>query len=151
MNVSSKREIESETTGCGGYGPSISPTAAVIDSGREFPAWCFPGFDTGVSKDSLEPQGSEACFLLTGHEPTSRSETAIEDEFLLNLEPSFDDDDVIPMPDACETCGGLDIWISLAGTIRCVKCNPPLQAWKLRRDVERIRMREKMRRHLEGE
>ena len=53
----------------------------------------------------------------------------------------------VELPEACERCGSLELWQSLAGDLsgtapgkwRCVRCDPPETARRLRGLAERLR------------
>ena len=55
--------------------------------------------------------------------------------------------DAIDPPDACPKCGRLELWQSVAGnpfgqmpgTWRCVRCDPPTTARRLRKTAARLR------------
>ncbi len=54
---------------------------------------------------------------------------------LANPWPETVDPDLSP----CEGCGGLELWETLLGRWRCVKCDPPEVARRLLVRAERIR------------
>ena len=45
-------------------------------------------------------------------------------------------------PDPCSECGTLELWQTLAGNWRCLRCDPPTTARRLAKLAERIRRRE---------
>ncbi|QDU95191.1 hypothetical protein Pla8534_30030 [Lignipirellula cremea] len=47
--------------------------------------------------------------------------------------------EVIDPPDPCPNCGTLERWQSLAGNWRCMRCDPPAVALRLRERAEVIR------------
>lgn len=47
--------------------------------------------------------------------------------------------DVIDPPDPCSECGTLELWQSLVGNWRCLRCDPPTKAWQLRERAERMK------------
>lgn len=49
------------------------------------------------------------------------------------------DDDEIEPPDACRTCGSLELWESIAGNWHCQHCEPATKAKRLRRAAARSR------------
>jgi len=46
---------------------------------------------------------------------------------------------VIDPPDPCPKCGTLELWQSLAGNWRCLRCDPPTNARRLRERADRLR------------
>ena len=44
-------------------------------------------------------------------------------------------------PDPCPQCGSLELWETMSGRWRCMKCDPPERAIRLLEKVERIRWR----------
>ncbi len=48
---------------------------------------------------------------------------------------------VEPDLEPCEVCGGLELWETLPGRWRCIKCDPPKTARRLLKRAERIRRR----------
>ncbi len=50
------------------------------------------------------------------------------------------DNDTIDLS-PCESCGGLDMWESLAGNWRCINCDPPTKAIKTLGKAEKLRKR----------
>lgn len=45
---------------------------------------------------------------------------------------------VIDAPDPCPECGTLELWQSLAGNWRCLRCDPPTKARRLRERAARL-------------
>lgn len=50
-----------------------------------------------------------------------------------------DPDMVIDPPDPCPVCERLELWQSLAGNWRCLRCDPPREARRLRKRAARLR------------
>jgi hypothetical protein len=46
--------------------------------------------------------------------------------------------EAIDPPDACPECGTLELWQSLAGNWRCLRCDPPTKAQRLRERAARL-------------
>ncbi len=42
---------------------------------------------------------------------------------------------------SCESCGGLELWQSLTGNWRCLKCDPPTKAQRMYEKAEQLRKR----------
>ena len=47
--------------------------------------------------------------------------------------------EVIDPPDPCPICGTLELWQSLAGDWRCLRCDPPTKAPRLRERAARLK------------
>ena len=47
--------------------------------------------------------------------------------------------EVIDPPDPCPKCGTLELWQSLAGNWRCLRCDPPTKARRLRERAARLK------------
>ncbi len=47
--------------------------------------------------------------------------------------------EVIDPPDPCPKCGTLELWQSLAGNWRCLRCDPPTKARRLRERTARLK------------
>ncbi len=47
--------------------------------------------------------------------------------------------EVIDPPDPCPECGTLELWQSLAGDWRCLRCDPPTKARRLREQAARLK------------
>jgi hypothetical protein len=47
--------------------------------------------------------------------------------------------EMIDPPDPCPKCGTLELWQSLAGNWRCLRCDPPTNAQRLRERAARLR------------
>ena len=47
--------------------------------------------------------------------------------------------EVIDPPDPCPKCGTLELWQSLAGNWRCLRCDPPTKAQRLRERAARLK------------
>jgi len=50
-------------------------------------------------------------------------------------------EDCLDPPDPCAKCGSLELWQTLAGNWRCLRCDPPTTATRLLEQVQRIRRR----------
>ncbi len=50
-----------------------------------------------------------------------------------------------PWPEPCPKCGTLELWQTMTGRWRCMKCDPPLKAIKALKRVERTRRRDKLK------
>ena len=48
---------------------------------------------------------------------------------------------VIDPPDPCPECGTLELWQTLAGNWRCLRCDPPTTAQQLRELAQQLRSR----------
>lgn len=48
-------------------------------------------------------------------------------------------DEAIAPPDPCPECGSLELWETLTGRWRCLKCDPPTIARRLRQRAARLR------------
>lgn len=86
---------------------------------------------TPVDVDTITPHSGKA-----GVVSTSAAETEVEvvedlDQWLR--------DNTIPLPAACDKCGGLDQWQDLAGGWHCSACSSRLTAQRLRERAERLR------------
>lgn len=57
------------------------------------------------------------------------------------LANSVQPEDCIAPPDPCPECGSLELWQTLAGNWRCLRCDPPTTAHRLLEQVQRIRRR----------
>ena len=51
-------------------------------------------------------------------------------------------EDLLEPPPACDECGSLELWETLAGTWRCLHCDPPTTAIRLLEQAAAIRRRE---------
>jgi hypothetical protein len=49
--------------------------------------------------------------------------------------------EAIEPPAPCTECGGLDLWQTLAGNWRCLRCDPPVTARRLRAQAAQLRNR----------
>ena len=58
-------------------------------------------------------------------------------------------EDCLDPPDPCPECGTLELWQTLAGNWRCLRCDPPTTARRLAELAGRIR-RQKSRRNTTG-
>ena len=62
---------------------------------------------------------------------------------ILRRDPEAGDTDegieVIDPPDPCPKCGTLELWQSLAGTWRCLRCDPPTTARRQRERAARLK------------
>jgi len=58
-------------------------------------------------------------------------------------------EDSLNPPDPCPECGTLELWQTLAGNWRCLRCDPPIRARRLVELAGRIR-RQKSRRNTTG-
>ena len=56
-----------------------------------------------------------------------------------------DPTDVIDSPAPCQECKTLELWQTLAGNWRCLQCDPPTRARRLRERAARIRQRQNHR------
>ena len=59
-------------------------------------------------------------------------------------------EDCLDPPDQCPKCGTLELWQTLAGNWRCLRCDPPTTARRLAELAGRIR-RQKSRRNTTGQ
>ncbi|REK17366.1 MAG: hypothetical protein DWQ37_06130 [Planctomycetota bacterium] len=59
---------------------------------------------------------------------------------------SIDPDEIDP----CPTCGTLELWQTMAGNWRCMKCDPPTKSLQILELVARLRGRDERRRHAES-
>ena len=50
-----------------------------------------------------------------------------------------EDFEEIDPPDPCSECGKLELWQTMAGNWRCLRCDPPTTARRLRRLAARLR------------
>jgi hypothetical protein len=50
-------------------------------------------------------------------------------------------EDAIDPPLPCPKCGSLELWESMAGSWRCMICDPPVAALRLLEHVEKLRAR----------
>ena len=50
-------------------------------------------------------------------------------------------EECIDLPDPCPECGTLELWQTLAGNWRCLRCDPPTTARRLAKLAERLRRR----------
>ena len=66
-------------------------------------------------------------------------------EVLEILSDPWPEDEVEPWPEPCPKCGTLELWQTMTGRWRCMKCNPPLKAIKALKRVERTRCRDKLK------
>ena len=48
-------------------------------------------------------------------------------------------------PDPCSACGSLELWETLLGSWRCLRCDPPTKSDALRKLAARIRKRQNVR------
>ena len=62
------------------------------------------------------------------------SDVALDD---IDLWPG---DNAVDLP-PCELCGGLELWQSLTGNWRCLKCDPPTKAQRMLEKAEQLRKR----------
>jgi len=54
-------------------------------------------------------------------------------------DPEHDEStEVIDPPDPCPECGTLELWQTLAGNWRCLRCDPPTKARRLRERAARL-------------
>ena len=53
--------------------------------------------------------------------------------------------EVIDPPDICPECGTLELWQSLAGNWRCLRCDPPTKAQRLRERAARLKLKAQSR------
>ena len=58
-------------------------------------------------------------------------------------------EDCLDPPDPCPECGTLELWQTLSGNWRCLRCDPPIVARRLAEIAERIRWR-KIRKNTTG-
>jgi hypothetical protein len=47
-------------------------------------------------------------------------------------------EEIVPPP-ACRQCGSLELWQTLAGTWRCLRCDPPIHARRLEEKARQLR------------
>jgi len=57
------------------------------------------------------------------------------------IHPNHADNDfhAIDLPDPCPTCGTFELWQTLVGNWRCLRCDPPTCAWRLMDLANRLR------------
>lgn len=117
---------------------------------------------------AAEPQPEPSAFIAVEDLPAivrqAFAEVGIEVDVLVvgdaQAEPQVESeaaeawDEAIPVEDVkpCPACGSLELWWSFKGEQCCQKCQPPLQAERLRAKAARLRRRanRRMRRQKEG-
>jgi len=57
----------------------------------------------------------------------------------VHLDHVDDDLQAIDPPDPCPTCGTFELWQTLVGNWRCLRCDPPTCAWRLMDLANRLR------------
>ena len=64
------------------------------------------------------------------------------------IHPDYANEDfqVIDPPDPCPECGKLELWQTMAGNWRCLRCDPPTTARRLRQAATRLKSKPQNRR-----
>ena len=108
------------------------------------------GLEIDAPQDALTPNlldRLKACkadlLAILRRDPEAREEQLAIALEACGLDPAeeIDPADLIP----CPTCGRLELWETLSGTWRCLRCDPPTKARRLAETAEHIRRRAKQR------
>ncbi|NQT39186.1 MAG: hypothetical protein HQ581_16935 [Planctomycetes bacterium] len=106
------------------YHPQGAMTPDLIDRLRTHKAELLAALRSAVDPDGV------ATAPVTGEPAESGPEAAPE---------AIRWEDAIHPPDPCSKCGSLELWQTLAGNWRCMRCDPPTTAQRLAELAGRIR------------
>ena len=89
-----------------------------------FPPGVMEALRAADARWADDPEAGEADETIDSTPGRSRADETIE---------------VIDPPDPCPECGTLELWQSLAGNWRCLRCDPPTKARRLRERAARLK------------
>ena len=78
----------------------------------------------------------ELLAILRGDTPEASADDLADEPKADNAEDSTE---VIDPPAPCPKCATLELWQTLAGSWRCLQCDPPTKAQRLRERAARMR------------
>lgn len=88
----------------------------------------------------LREHKAELAAMLTP--PTDDDRDGFESDFESHLENGLDPfENAIEPPPPCPSCGTLELWQTLLGDWRCLRCDPPLEAARWRGNAQRLKKR----------
>ena len=88
----------------------------------------------------MKAHKGELLAILRGDTPEASADTALHAAVADDPETydAGESIEVIDPPDPCPKCGTLELWQTLAGNWRCLRCDPPTKARRLRQQLSRF-------------